>query len=168
MEASVRRVLALGDIMPDATRQVLKALVALPICWIVIWPLLFRYQTLRYDFGDDGISVSWGLLFKREVHLSYRRIQDIHVSRNLIERWLGIATVSVQTASGSGDAEAQIEGVKHYEEIRDYLYARSRGLCSTAPEEAEGPDDEVDPAALLLEIRDTLRLLAERAESGEA
>ncbi|MCF7962129.1 MAG: PH domain-containing protein [Pirellula sp.] len=37
-----------------------------------------------------------GLLFRKEVVVAFRRIQDIHVSRNLIQRWLGIASVSIQ------------------------------------------------------------------------
>lgn len=147
---------------------VLKSLAALPVCWIVIWPLLFRYKTLRYGFEDDGISVRWGILFRREVHLTYRRIQDIHVSRNIVERWLGIGTVAVQTASGSGDAEAQIEGVTEFDAIRDFLYAKSRG--TRGDDRADGGDAAAatpaaeDPVALLEEIRDTLRLLADRTE----
>ena len=41
-----------------------------------------------------------GHSLRREIHLTYRRIQDIHVTRNLFHRWLGLATVGIQTASG--------------------------------------------------------------------
>ena len=148
---------------------VLGSLLTGPFSPFVFVPLFFRYQTLRYHFGDDGISVAWGILFRREHHLTYRRIQDIHVTRNFIERWLGIGTVSVQTASGSGGAEAEIVGVRDYEAIRDFLYRRMRGLdmgaAGKGAEPAPGADE--DPVALLREIRDSLRAVREHLGRGE-
>src|SRR6516164_10797519 len=62
---------------------------------IVFLPLFFKYETLRYLFDDEGVSMSWGLLFRREIYLTYRRIQDIHLTRNILQRWMGLATVSI-------------------------------------------------------------------------
>src|SRR5690606_33558570 len=90
-------------------------------------PLYFKYETLRYRFDDKGISMSWGLLFRREVHLTYRRIQDIQLTRNIVQRWLGLASVAIQTASGASSAEMVIEGVLEAEALRDYLYRQMRG-----------------------------------------
>lgn len=90
--------------------------------------LYFRYHTMRYSFTDDGISMSWGILFRREVIVNYARIQDIHLQSNLVERWLGLARILVQTASGSSSAEMTIEGIKEFELLRDFLYARTRGV----------------------------------------
>src|SRR5262245_10118907 len=140
------------------TLYVLQALFTVVLFPIVIVPLWFRYHTLRYRIDDEGISASWGILFRREVYVTYRRIQDIHVSRNLFERWLGIGKVEVQTASGSSSAEMTFEGVPEYEALRDYLYSRMRGVAPeagtapSAPAEAGGPADEV--VTLLREIRD--------------
>ena len=77
------------------------ALLAAPGFPIVFLTLYFKYSTLKYKFDQDGVSMSWGILFRREVHLTYRRIQDIHLTRNLLQRWMGLATVAIQTASGS-------------------------------------------------------------------
>ena len=107
----------------------LQAIAANVLFPIVIWPLYFKYHTLRYRIDDEGVSASWGILFKREIHLTYKRIQDIHVKRNIFERWLGIGTVEVQTASGSAGAELALEGMGDYEAVRDYLYRRMRGLA---------------------------------------
>jgi len=152
------------------TFYVLVSLFTGPFFPIALVPLFFRYKTLRYGFDEDGISVSWGILFRREHHLTYRRIQDIHVTRNLLERWLGIGKVSVQTASGSGSAEAEIVGVKDFAAIRDFLYTRMRGH-EPAPETTATPAPERadDPLALLTEIRDALRALNEHvAGTGES
>ena len=80
------------------TLQALATFLGFPFLFL---PLYFKYRTLQYTFDDEGISASWGVLFRREIYLTYRRIQDIHVSRNLFERWLGIGKVEIQTASGS-------------------------------------------------------------------
>jgi putative membrane protein len=87
----------------------------------------FRYRTLRYHIDGEGLSMSWGILFRREIHLTYARIQDIHLNSNLVERWLGLARIEIQTASGSSKAEMTIEGVAAYEALRDYLYGKMRG-----------------------------------------
>ncbi len=40
---------------------------------------------------------------------------------------MGLATISLQTASGNAGAEMSIEGVLEAEALRDFLYARMRG-----------------------------------------
>lgn len=140
---------------------------------LVLVPLYFRYHTLRYRFDDEGVSASWGILFRREVYVTYRRIQDIHVSRNLFERWLGIGKVQIQTASGRSAAELTLEGMVAYDAVRDHLYRKMRGGTESgtpaagapaAPTSAQGDGaaaapggDDRDVVALLREIRDDLQ-----------
>ena len=143
--------------------QALATLFAFPV---VIVPLYFRYHTLRYSFDAEGISAKWGILFRREVYLTYRRIQDIHVTRNLFERWLGIGKVAIQTAAGSSSAELTLEGMEHYEAVRDWLYARMRGTQAGEPRPEVAQVGESEVIALLRSIRDELegarRALEER------
>ena len=125
---------------------------------VVFLPLYFRYYTLRFHFDDEGISLSWGILFRREIHLTYRRIQDIHLTRNILQRWMGLATVEVQTASGNAAATMKIEGVLEAEALRDFLYNQMRGARHEEP--AEPPHTLADEALTLLrEIRDEIRTL---------
>ena len=58
----------------------------------LILPLYFRYHTMRYKFTEDGISMSWGILFRHEIIVNYARIQDIHLRSNLVERWFSELT----------------------------------------------------------------------------
>lgn len=126
-----------------------------------------RYVSLRYRFDEEGVCVAWGVLFRREVHLTYRRIQDIHVTRNLFHRWLGLATIGVQTASGTPGEEVEIEGVRDPEALRDFLYTKMRGARGGEVESGEGPtpeppaDDEA--LALLRDIAASARELPRRA-----
>lgn len=139
-----------------------------PGFFLAILPLVFKYETLRYRFDDEGVSMSWGLLFRREIYLTYRRIQDIHLTRNLLQRWLGLATVSVQTASGSAGPGMSIEGVLQADELRDFLYAKMRGAREhdhagpQATAHAAGQSNEDAAIELLRDIRDALARLAAR------
>ena len=117
------------------TYYALSSLMAGPLFFIPLIPLYFRYHTLRYVVEEEGITARWGILFRREVSLTYARIQDIHLTSNFVERWLGLAKVQVQTASGSATAEMTVEGIPQFEEVRDFLYARMRG----ARDRAAGP-----------------------------
>ncbi len=136
----------------------------LPITLIVFLPLYFKYRTLQYRFDEEGIAMSWGLLFRREIHLTYRRTQDIHLTRNLIQRWMELATVAIQTASGSSSPEMKLEGILQASELRDFLYSKMRG----AREDEDADSTEAGPGeealALLHEIRDAV---ARRAGSGD-
>lgn len=174
-----RRVLDLTR--PDANLlrlYLVQSLASLIFAPIVFLPLYFRYRTLRYHLDEEGISVSWGILFRREIHLTYRRIQDINVQRNILERWLDIGTVQIQTASGSSEAEMTLVGIRDYEDVRDFLYRRMRGLepdgGGAVPESAAGAGAVPDGAAegadgetvrLLLEIRDELAAARAALES---
>lgn len=138
-----------------------------PGFFVTILPLFFKYETLHYRFDEEGVSMSWGILFRREIYLTYRRIQDIHLTRNLLQRWLGLATVSVQTASGSVGPGMSIEGVLQADQLRDFLYAKMRGAREhehvTASEGAAAAVAPADEAlSLLREIRDALARLADR------
>jgi putative membrane protein len=154
------------------TYYLLAAVVFPPAFPFLILPLYFRYHTMRYKFTDDGISMSWGILFRREIIVNYARIQDIHLKSNLAERWLGLARILVQTASGSHAAEMTIEGVKEFEALRDFLYARMRGVkdshahsAAPAPISAAGatpPTDELTTA-----LRDAARELRAVREALE-
>jgi putative membrane protein len=82
--------------------------VAFPVTIITLY---IKYRTLRYRFDEEGVWRRQGLLWRREVNVAYRRIQDIHLTNGLIQRWLGLATVSIQTAAGAAAPVIEIEGV---------------------------------------------------------
>lgn len=134
---------------------VLRSLVAGPFFFVVLPVMLFRYMTLRYRFDDDGVSVKWGVLFRREIDLAYDRIQDLHLTAGLLERWMGVASVSVQTASGNAGAEMVLEGLRDADAVRDFLYAKMRGPRSDAAAPAQAAQGD-EAAALLRQMADDL------------
>ena len=152
---------------------IIRAIFTGPIAVIVLPVLYFRYHTLRYRFDAEGIHMKVGILFRREVNVTYARIQDIHLSSGFVQRWLGLADVQIQTASGTAGAELTIEGFHEFEAIRDFLYARMRGAREHSPATppalpgavAAGGEEMV---GLLLGIRDELRATRELLEARAA
>ncbi len=160
------------------TYYLLCCLVFPPAFPFLVLPNWFRYHTLRYKFTAEGVSMSWGILFRREIILNYARIQDIHLRSNIVERWLGLARILVQTASGSSSAEMSIEGLKEFEAVRDFLYSKMRGVKDhPAPAAAPAPTmihpaTEGELATALREVAEELRAvrvaLEARGISGTA
>lgn len=142
--------------------SLVATLAILPLTAIILLPHYLKYRTMRYRFDDEGVSMSYGAIFRKETQLAYRRIQDIHVTHNIFQRWMGLATVAVQTASGSAAAEMSIEGIPQAEELRDFLYARMRGARHDDDDDGDDADDpgaepQDEALALLHEIRDLIR-----------
>ena len=173
-DAEMAHVLAITRPDPALMRYyVLASLLAGPFFPVVLVPLYFRYHTMRYRFDADGVNMRWGILFRREVNLTYARIQDIHLTSNVVERWLGLAQVKVSTASGSASAEMTIEGLREYDLVRDFLYVkmrggRQRGATHAAeramPAAGERHSDAI--VAALLQVSEDLRAVRAALETG--
>jgi putative membrane protein len=173
-EAELGQVLAIERPHPNLmTYYILSSLLAGPFFFILLVYLFFRYETMRYRFDEHGVNMRWGILFRREVSLAYARIQDIHLTSNLVERWLGLAQVKLSTASGSASAEMTIEGRQDYELVRDFLYSRMRGVRdhptaaprSPALAPSEEPMDTVVSA--LRQVSEDLRAVRALLEERE-
>jgi uncharacterized membrane protein YdbT with pleckstrin-like domain len=137
----------------------LPTLIFPPLFLVVLFLSWVRYSTLQYTFTQEGVSMRWGRLFRREIILNYARIQDIHLRSNLIERWLGLSRILVQTASGSSGAEMTIEGLKEYEEVRDFLYSKMRGVSDAVDPAAAASAGTVAARASEAELAETLRAI---------
>jgi len=166
-------------VRPDAklwTYYIVSSFIIGPFFWVALVPLYFRYHTMHYRFDQEGISMGWGILFRREIHLTYSRIQDIHLVANFVERWLGLARIQIQTASGSSSAEMTLEGLLRTDEVRDFLYSRMRGAkdSGTVARPSGAPTGAAaDPTApphdlaeVLLEVAAELRSVRLALESS--
>jgi putative membrane protein len=144
------------------TYYVLMACAAFPALPVLLPYFYFRYHTLRYRLDEEGLSMSWGILFRREIHLTYARIQDIHLVSNVLERWLGLARIQIQTASGSSGAQMTLEGIADHEAMRDFLYAKLRGSADPVRKE----DDGEAAAVALRDLAEELRALRQQLEAS--
>lgn len=140
-----------------------------PLFFIPLIYLYFRYQTMQYSFDNEGISMKWGILFRREIMLTYARIQDIHLTSNIVERWLKLARIQIQTASASASAEMTIEGLHEFELVRDFLYTKMRGVrhgiapATTTPSPAPSNDLAIALREVASELRAVRKVLEQKS-----
>ena len=113
------------------------------------------------QFGDEGIRMSWGILFRHEVVLNYARIQDIRLRSNAVERMLGLARIEIQTASGSSSSVMTLEGLTDHDRMRDFLYSRMRGAAEAKHHTEAGLAGVLHEVAL--ELRAVRLVLEKRA-----
>ncbi len=62
---------------------------------------LFRYFTLRYRLDGTDLVVSEGFIFRRVRSVPIHRIQNMDLVQSPIHRFLGVAEVNIETASGN-------------------------------------------------------------------
>lgn len=70
----------------------------------VWWLPQARWRRWRWRLGNEALHLRFGVLIRRSEHVPYFRIQHIELVNGPIERWLGLTTITVTTASASGAA----------------------------------------------------------------
>ena len=100
---------------------------------------VLQYWFFRFRLEEDRILIRQGVLKKTALDLPFDRVQGINVERSLIDRILGLVTVSLDTA-GSVTAEGQLPAVNT--ELADWLRTRvGSGRRERSPD-AAGDDEE--------------------------
>lgn len=104
------------------------------------------YRRFSITLSDDALEVYSGVFARQEREIPYRRIQNVDVSRNVVQRLLDIAQVKVETAGG-GETEAVLRFVSddQAELLQSELRKRKRQVTTEegAEEAAVEPDTEV-------------------------
>ena len=104
-------------------------------------PITYFLQRLNYEIRwyivtDRSLRIRSGVVWLREMTMTFANIQGIRVNSNPIERLLGLANVEVQSAGGGGSHHAdgtpasghiaKFEGVDNAAVIRDLIVERLR------------------------------------------
>ncbi len=103
-------------------------------------PITYFLQRLNYEMRwyivtDRSLRIRSGVVWLREMTMTFANIQGIRVNANPIERLLGLANVEVRSAGGGGSDEhggassghvGKFAGVDNAEAIRDLMVERLR------------------------------------------
>jgi putative membrane protein len=116
-----------------------------------------RWQRFDYHLTDDTLDIESGVFSRRTREIPLRRVQNVDTSRNALQRALGIATVTIETAGGS-DVEAELNYVSEAEAERIRAEVgrlkRARGGIAADEATADEPAEEelfaMTPRELLL------------------
>lgn len=99
------------------------------------------YQRYRYAVTGEALVIESGVVSRREREVPLRRIQNVDITRNVVQRALGIAAVNFETAGGSG-TEAVLRYVDADEARRLQRVVR-RGDVEAEGERAEDEGEEL-------------------------
>ncbi len=126
-------------------------LVGLFLIPYLIW-IELRYRTYYYYFTKGEVVIRRGILHVEKVVIPFNKIQNVNVSRSLVERLLGLATVRIETAGSLSHNEATIEGMSNFAQFINEVLQRveetkvEEGKLSAqprcAPEEKREKDEE--------------------------
>ncbi len=122
----------------------LAAICIVGLVHLVISFIMLRldYEMRWYKITDRSLRIREGVVFVREMTMTFANIQNISISQGPIQRFFGIADLKVETAGGGGviqpDQGSQnpvfsmhigfFRGVDNHEEIRDMMLARLKKL----------------------------------------
>ena len=145
-----------------------SALVAAGIGGAIALALAYEfayYRRYQYTFTDDTFDIESGVLNRREREIPYGRVQNVDISRNVIQRLLGLSAINLETAGG-GSTEAAIRYVTAdaATTIQDELRRRKRGddqrrrtgteAADNTARDAADPDSEATDSAATREFDD--------------
>jgi putative membrane protein len=75
-------------------------LVSLSVFLLMAYEYLY-WRNFEYSIEEDGLKILSGVITKNDRDIPLKRIQNVDVNRNILQRVIGIAEVNVETAGGS-------------------------------------------------------------------
>ena len=107
---------------------------------VIIGVAAIGYRYRWYEFGVSEFSSYWGIFNKNRSHIPYQRIQSVNEKMSLLQRIVGVCTVTVETAGGENNKALVIPYVEKSaaERIRREVFMRKSLMASgLTPQEAD-------------------------------
>jgi hypothetical protein len=140
--------------------------ILLPILLVFIFVAYWipkYYDSMLYKLTNTEITWRRGVWFKKTGIVPYNRITNVDIDQGPISRALGFASLKIQTAGysaptggGLGKAEIRIEGIEHFEDLREFIMEFVRGKRPVAVETYEGENINLKVLNELVKIRELL------------
>jgi putative membrane protein len=112
---------------------------------VVIVAVSLQWLRRTYTLGDGVLRIEEGVLARKRRLLPFDRIQQVDLVRKPLHRLLGVATLRVETAGGSGGSEADLEVIALAE--AEHLRATLLRAKAAAVGGAVAPSAAASPAA---------------------
>lgn len=148
--------LPVGFIAALAMFVPLLVLTAVVLYWIPLF-----HSSIHYVLDEEEVIVTKGVWWRTKSVVPYNRITNVNIYQGPISRHFGLAKLSIQTAGFSGvsssghrTAEAEIFGIKDFEETKDAVMNYVKGIKPVAVEaEAETKPAKDMNEQILQELR---------------
>lgn len=129
------------------------------VAMIGLVPLLggaiLRYLTFRYRYEASELVIKTGLLFRRERHVPYSRIQNLDAVQGVFHRVLGVVEVRIQTGGGTEpEAKMTVLPIEALDQLRQKVFeGKSEERASSDLEVvAPGPQGSSEEGERLLHL----------------
>lgn len=119
----IAAILLLGDDEPLGMGVLLPFVAGAFLLVAVIAVIQWAY--FRFRIAEDRLLIRKGFLKKTALDLPYERVQGINVERSLVDRIIGLVSVTLDTA-GSFQAEGKLPSIRT--EVADHLRASVAAL----------------------------------------
>lgn len=101
------------------------------------------YQRFEYELTEDTLDIRSGVVSRRNREIPIRRVQNVDITRNVVQRLLGIAQIDLETAGGSStEASLKYVGVEEARRLQAEVGRLTRS-DATVPERDVQPDEEL-------------------------
>lgn len=165
--------------MANALIMMVVTVIFIPLVpvWLFFGWSLHRkqYERLECHLTDRSLNIRKGLIFRVEKNIPLDKIQDVGLREGPLLRWLGLASLVIETAGQSspqGGSDAHLVGVVDAPAFRDAVLdqrdavvANLRGTPPPATESqgaaASATDAQIE---LLREIRDSVQRIESRLD----
>jgi len=139
--------------------------------WIITIPIMILWiNNLEYLIKDDRVMIYKGILTKIQKNIPYRAITDFVLHRSLYDRFLGIASIRIQTAGQSQSAtgfEGNMAGLLEWDSLHKDLRGKLKKLHpvseSLATREMLKPTGEQDVQQEILSELKAIRKALEKS-----
>lgn len=89
------------------------------VAWLMVALVyqLIYFQRFEYHLEDGTLDIVSGVISRRNREIPIGRIQNVDISRNVVQRAIGVAQINLETAGGSS-TEASLRYVSYDEATR--------------------------------------------------
>src|SRR5262245_46105287 len=121
---------------------------------------ILRYVSFRLRYDERELVIRSGLIFRKERHIPFSRIQNVDGVQNLVHRLFGVVDVRVETGGGEKEeARLSVLPVAALTELRSRVFSGHEPTAAPSHEGADAkPAQSPDAMLLHLSLRDVLLL----------
>lgn len=111
---------------------------ALVLYGIMLGLYAWSYKHLSYVFDEGEFSLYSGIFNKKRVHVPYARVQSLNQKAGVLQRIVGVCTVSIETAGGAQNKAVRVPYVTldTAEAMRAELFLRKALASGAIPAQA--------------------------------
>lgn len=97
----------IGFVFFDPIFAIAISVVYFMLCFITA---MITYNNFFFTIDSSGFEKDYGVFFKRHVGIPYEQIQNVNITRTILDRVLGIARLDIETAGSSNPRKKEVVG----------------------------------------------------------